>query len=243
MHKFSDVVTSRPGQRRNQRRGVLDGVRRQRFRLLPGHRLHRRQLHHRLDHVSCDGFHGQRDQQLVHQHGNRSPDLTAATCYGVILQVWKDGNTRQKIYVHLDGRNSNDSTVRGTPTFNSSNDGHRAAWTKGTSYDVQVRATQPRGNQRLVRLAATAITQDAPSNPSADGDVTRSIAENSAAGSNVGAAVTAVSTNTNSYTLHPRPERNGRRQVRDCQRHRADYREVGNQPGLRIANHLVQRQR
>ena len=42
---------------------------------------------------------------------------------------------------------------------------------------------------------------------------------------------------------HPRVERNRRRQVRDCQQHRADYRQVGNQPGLRKRYDFVQRNR
>ena len=62
--------------------------------------------------------------------------------------------------------------------------------TKGKSYEVQVRAVNAEGNGAWSD-SGTAIT-DA-------GGVTRSVAENSAAGSNVGAAVTAKSTNT-TYT-------------------------------------------
>ena len=63
--------------------------------------------------------------------------------------------------------------------------------TAGTSYDVQVKATNDEGSSAWSD-SGTAITQV--------GGVSRSIAENSAAGANVGAAVTAAS-NTNGYTL------------------------------------------
>ena len=63
--------------------------------------------------------------------------------------------------------------------------------TAGKSYEVQVRATNDEGTSGWSD-SGTAITQA--------GGVTRSIAENSAAGANVGAAVTATS-NPNSYTL------------------------------------------
>ena len=63
--------------------------------------------------------------------------------------------------------------------------------TEGKSYEVQVRAVNAEGNGAW-SAAGTAIT-DANA-------VTRSIAENSAAGTNIGAAVTATS-NPNSYTL------------------------------------------
>ena len=59
--------------------------------------------------------------------------------------------------------------------------------TAGKTYDVQVRAVNAEGNGDWSD-SGTAITQA--------GGVTRSIAENSASGTNVGAAVTAVSTNT-----------------------------------------------
>ena len=122
--------------------------------------------------------------------------MTAATAYGVILQVWKDdgsGNkTSQKLYVQM-AANQNGATVRGTPTFNSTS-ASIGSLTAGKSYDVQARARNDEGTGAW-SATANAITQVA-----ADGTVTRSIAENSAAGTNVGAAVTATS-NTNNYTL------------------------------------------
>ena len=63
--------------------------------------------------------------------------------------------------------------------------------TSGKSYDVQVRAVNDEGDGAW-SASGDAITRA--------GGVTRSIAENSAAGTNVGAAVTATS-NTNSYDL------------------------------------------
>ena len=123
--------------------------------------------------------------------------LTAATGYGVILQLWFDDSTNQKLYVQM-AANQNDTTVRGTPTFNSTS-ASIGSLTAGKSYDVQARARNDEGTGDW-SATASAITQVAPSNPSAPGAVTRSVAENSAAGTNVGAAVTATS-NTNNYTL------------------------------------------
>ena len=123
--------------------------------------------------------------------------LTAATGYGVILQIWFDDSTNQKLYVQM-AANSNGTTVRGTPTFNSTS-ASIGSLTAGKSYDVQARARNDEGTGAW-SATANAITQVAPSNPNAPGAVTRSVAENSAAGTNVGAAVTATS-NTNNYTL------------------------------------------
>ena len=89
--------------------------------------------------------------------------------------------------------NQNDTTVRGTPTFNSTSTNIESL-TAGKSYDVQARARNDEGTGAW-SATASAITQVA-----ADGAVTRSVDENSAAGANVGAAVTATS-NTNNYTL------------------------------------------
>ena len=121
-----------------------------------------------------------------HASGDR-PD--AATGYGVILQLWFDDSTNQKLYVQM-AANQNDTTVRGTPTFNSTS-ASIDSLTAGKSYDVQARARNDEGTGPW-SATASAITQVAPSNPSAPGAVTRSVAENSAAGTNVGAAVTAT---------------------------------------------------
>ena len=109
--------------------------------------------------------------------------LTAATGYGVILQLWFDDGTNQKLYVQM-AANQNDTTVRGTPTFNSTS-ASIGSLTAGKSYDVQARARNDEGTGPW-SATASAITQVAPSNPSAPGAVTRSVDENSAAGTNVG---------------------------------------------------------
>ena len=63
--------------------------------------------------------------------------------------------------------------------------------TAGKSYEVQVRAVNDEGDGDMVRT---------PGHGDNDGNaVSRSVDENSAAGTNVGAAVTATS-NSNSYT-------------------------------------------
>ena len=69
--------------------------------------------------------------------------------------------------------------------------------TSGKSYEAQVRATNAEGTSAW-SASATAITD-------ADG-VSRSIAENSAADTDIGDPVTATS-NPNSYTLTHTPER------------------------------------
>ena len=118
--------------------------------------------------------------------------LTATTGYGVILQIWFDDSTNQKLYVEM-AANQNDTTVRGTPTFNATST-NIGSLTAGKSYDVQARARNDEGTGDW-SATASAITQVA-----ADGAVTRDIAENSAADANVGSPVTATS-NTNNYTL------------------------------------------
>ena len=65
--------------------------------------------------------------------------------------------------------------------------------TSGKSYEVQVRATNDEG---------TSAWSDSGSGTTTAGGVTRSIAENSAAGTNIGAAVTATSTNTKYTYTH-----------------------------------------
>ena len=70
--------------------------------------------------------------------------------------------------------------------------------TMGKSYEVQVRAKNDEGESPWD--SGSAITQAAPSAPGDKGAVTRSVPENSVAGTNVGAAVTADS-NPNNYTL------------------------------------------
>ena len=123
--------------------------------------------------------------------------LTAATGYGVILQIWRDDGKALKLHVSM-AANSNGTTVRGTPTF-SATGASIGSLTAGKSYDVQARARNNEGTGAW-SATANAITQVAPGNPNTPGAVTRSVAENSAAGTNVGAAVTATS-NTNNYTL------------------------------------------
>ena len=95
--------------------------------------------------------------------------------------------------------------------------------TSGKTYEVQVRAGNAEGDGAWSD-SGTAITTAA--------GVTRSVAENSDAGTNVGAAVTAVSTNTNyTYTHALSGTDAGKFEIGSSDR--ADYREVGNQSGLR----------
>ena len=71
---------------------------------------------------------------------------------------------------------------------------------EGTEYDVQVRAVNDEGDGAWSD-SGSANTQDANVNPEfPDDTATRSIAENSAAGTNVGAAITA--TDTEGHTLY-----------------------------------------
>ena len=84
-----------------------------------------------------------------------------------------------------------DATFTGTSTT-------LTGLTMGKSYEVQVRAKNDEGESPWA--SGSAITDAAPSKPGDTGSVIRNVAENSAAGSNVGAKVTATS-NPNNYTL------------------------------------------
>ena len=91
--------------------------------------------------------------------------------------------------------NTNGQTSTGTPALGgSSRSTSIDSLTAGKSYDVQARARNDEGTGDW-SATANAITQVA-----GDGDVTRNVAENSAANANVGSPVTATS-NTNNYTL------------------------------------------
>ena len=165
--------------------------------------------------------------------------LTAATGYGVILQLWFDDSTNQKLYVQM-AANSERYHRPGNADLQLHQREHRQPHRR-----QELRRAGPRPQRRGHRPLVGHGQRHHPGRPQQSQRPRRRNPQRGRKLRRRNQRGRGGNGHQQHQQLHahPRVERNGRRQVRDCQRHRADYREVGNQPGLRIGNHLVQRHR